>query len=157
MEPDPIKIWQHIHGASAHFPIALMSMSFLFDLGGVVLRRPAWRTVGFWCLLVAAVVSVPLILSGFTGQLGWFHQDKWEADKMLVHRNVALAAGVLIFILTAWRASRERHHLSGAATPREHEIGMRAGELAAYLVILALSTVAVGYTGWLGAYVARGY
>lgn len=145
MEPteDAIKLWQHIHGASSHFPIALIIASFLFDFGSVLFKRPTWRIVGFWTLFTAAVVAVPTMLSGFTGLNGWFHVEKWDAASQLTHRNVAIGASILLLVLVGWRIARKD--------------GMAKGELAAYLLLAAILTGAIGYVGYLGAYVARGY
>ena len=149
MKDDPILFWQHVHGASSHFPIAMMVASLFFDFGALVLRRrdavqgAAWRHVAFWTLLIAAAVSVPTILSGLAGQLGWFGIKPWDAERMVLHRNVALIAGGFVIAMAIWRTAR-RDRLAG-------------GEFAAYLAILLLASIGIGYTGYLGAYVARGY
>ena len=143
---DPIALWKHIHGASAHFPIAMMMVSFAFDYGAILFRRPNWRTVGFWTLIVAAVLSVPTILSGLWGQLGWFGVDKWEATSVLVHRNVSLFGGGVVLLLAIWRSLR-----------RDSREDLKGGEWITYLVALIFATAAIGYTGYLGAYVKEGY
>ena len=143
-EPDPMKLWQHVHGASSHFPIALIIVAVLFEIGAVLWKKPTWRTVGFWAVIVAAVLAVPTTLSGLTGQLGWFEFDKWEAEHLILHRNVSLWGGGAILLLAIWRVVRAKNT-------------MKPGELAAYLIALIGATGAIGYTGWLGAYVARGY
>jgi uncharacterized membrane protein len=143
LDEDPIKLWQHIHGASSHFPVAGIILSFLFDLGATLFRRPNWRHVGFWTLIATAIVSVPAVVSGLSAQLGWFGVDKWQADHLLIHRNVALGGAGLALLLALWRVAR-RDDLKG-------------GEWIAYLVLAAVATGLLGYTGFLGAYVARGY
>lgn len=140
---DPIKIWQHLHGASSHFPIALMIASFLFDLGSLLFKRPSWRIVGFWTLFTSVVVLPMAILSGFTGYLGWFGFSKWDAAGLVLHRNLSLVGAGVLFALAVWRM-RRRDALKGA-------------EFAAYLVLAALAMGVISYTGYAGAYVARGY
>jgi len=140
---DPIKFWQHIHGASSHFPIALLIFAWLFDVGGTILGRREWRVIGFWAVIAAAVISFPAIGSGLTGQLGWFGAKTWEAESLILHRNVALASGGLSQVLAIWRIIRGSK-ISG-------------GEWIFYLVLLTAGVGIVGYTGFLGAYVARGY
>ncbi len=166
MEEDPIKLWQHIHGATAHFPIALIIVSFLFDIGALIFKQPArpgvsedrdttvknpaWRSVAFWTLIIAALGCIPLVISGLAGQIGWFGiSGLTEANpessvlNKFGHRNVALAGSGLAIALAIWRSAR-RDKFKGA-------------EFAVYLVLLTLATVAIGWAGYLGAYVAKGY
>lgn len=143
-EPDPIKLWQHVHGASSHFPIALIIVAILFEMGAILFKKPTWRVVGFWAVIVAAVLAVPTVLSGLTGQLGWFGVTKWDAEHLILHRNVSLWGGGAIVLLALWRVLREK-------------TGMNPGEFVAYLLALAAATGAIGYTGYLGAYVQSGY
>jgi uncharacterized membrane protein len=134
---DPIKLWQHIHGATAHFPIAMMIVALIFDLGAIIFKRETWRAVGFWCLMVAAIVSIPLVISGLAGANGWFGIEKWD------DRNLALAGSGLAIVLALWRAGR-RDRLKGP-------------EWGIFIALLIASVGIIGYTGYLGAYVARGY
>ncbi len=142
-EEDPLKLWQHIHGASVHFTIALAFVSIVFDLGATLFRRADWKTVGFWALIVATVLSVPALLTGLTGQLGWFHAEPWTSEKMPLHRLLAfIGSGILLLLVILRIGLKER--LKGPA----------------WVVYLALSLAAaalIGWTGYLGAYVARGY
>jgi uncharacterized membrane protein len=140
---DDIKLWQHIHGACTHFPIAGMVLAFLFDYGSMVFRRPNWRTVSFWTLIAAAVVAVPAILSGLTGQLGWFGVTPWPADHLLAHRNAALIGGGAAIVLALWRVLRRD--------------ALKGGEWIAYLCLMTLATGVFAYTGFLGGYVVHGY
>jgi uncharacterized membrane protein len=142
-EEDPIKLWQHIHGASAHFPIALLIVSVLFDIGSSWKKHAGWRTVGFWAIIVAAIVAVPALASGLSAYFGWFGIH-WEGDKiMLLHRNIALGAGGTCIALALWRSIR-------------HD-DLKGGTWVVYLGLAILSMLGIGYTGYLGAYVAQGY
>ncbi len=139
---DSIQLWQHLHGACAHFPIVGILLAFCFDYGSTLFRRPQWRIVGFWTLTAGALVSIPTVLSGLTGQNGWFGVDKWDSAKMPLHRNLALFSAGTALILLIWRTVR-KDKLQGA-------------EWFAYLVILLIATAAISYTGYLGAYVQIG-
>ncbi len=142
LKTDPISLWEHVHGASSHFPIAMMFVSFAFDLGAIVFRNRNWRTVGFWTLIVAAIIAVPTILSGLTGLYGWFGFEKWDSKTMLLHRNLALFSGGAVILLALWRGLRR------------DKLGK--GEFIAYMIIVTAATAGIGYTGYLGAYVAQG-
>ena len=144
---DPIKLWQHLHGASSHFPIVGMMLAMAFDFGATLFRRPTWRVVGFWTLFAAAVIAVPAVISGLWGQQGWFGVTPAltlnPQSSVLFHRNVALFGAGAAILLSLWRIVRRD--------------ALKGGEWAAYLVILLLATGAIGYTGYLGSYIARGY
>lgn len=148
-DPDPMKFWQHVHGASSHFPIALVIVAVFFELGAIVLKKTSWRLVGFWSVVLAAVASVPTVLSGLTGQLGWLGNGESAttlagSEYVILHRNVSLWGGGAILLLALWRVLREKS-------------GMKQGELSLYLVALVAAMGAIGYTGYLGAYVGKGY
>ena len=151
-QEDPIALWQHLHGASVHFALALAIVSFLFDLGSKVLRKPEWRTVGFWSLVVAVVLSLPALFSGLWGQLGWFKVEPWPAESILLHRNLAIGGSAGLAVLLLWRGLTRDFGVRTAPTERKGDT--------VYLVYILLSFVTalvIGYTGYLGGYVARGY
>jgi uncharacterized membrane protein len=131
-----VSIWYHLHGAFTHFPIALALVSFAFDLAGAVLRRPSFRTVGFWTLLVAAATAVAAVATGL------IVSREWSAGSMLTHRNTAFVAGGLLVVLALWRGLK-RDELTG-------------WNFTAYLVAVAAAAAAVGFTGWLGGNVVMG-
>jgi uncharacterized membrane protein len=144
---DPVKLWQHLHGAAAHFPIACIMVALAFDYGSQIFKQPQWRTVSFWCMIVASVVAIPLIFSGFAGQLGWKFlgaDTPWETldHAVELHRNIALAGSITTMLLTIWRTVRRDQFTKG--------------QWGAYLAIATLATGAIGFTGYLGAYVRSG-
>jgi uncharacterized membrane protein len=135
----------------------MMFASLAFEFGAVIFRKPSWRVVGFWTLIVAAVLCVPTILSGLTGLWGWFHVDPYmskPSDTLLKHRNVALIAGIIVVLMAIWRtASIERKH---AKALNGETVAIPRAEFAVYLVVLILATAGIGWAGYLGAYVAQG-
>jgi uncharacterized membrane protein len=144
---DPVKLWQHLHGASAHFPIACLMMALAFDYGSQIFRQPQWRVVSFWCMVVASVVAFPLAFSGFAGQLGWKFlgaDGPWETldHAVELHRNTALFGAITTLLLTLWRIRRRDEFTKE--------------KWAAYLAIATIATMAIGFTGYLGAYVRSG-
>lgn len=154
-QEDPIKLWQHLHGATIHFALALALVSAAFDLGSKLFQKKEWRTVGFWSLVVAVVLSVPAIISGLWGQLGWFglkDDERWQAEHLLAHRNVALIGSAALLLLLLWRTFTGDFGISRSTYDRKGQ-----GAYTLYLVLIVLAAGAMGYTGYLGGYVARGY
>jgi uncharacterized membrane protein len=146
---DPIKFWQHIHGASVHFPIALIICAFLFDFGSTLFKRETWKIVGFWCLIAAAIVALPASISGLAGHIGWFgvkpDPDTYDFTNVglsLGHRNLALVGTGIAILLAIWRTARRD--------------ALKKGEWAAYLILLFGATFSIGVAGFLGAYVRMG-
>ena len=154
-QEDPIKLWQHLHGASVHFALALTLVSFVFDLGSKIFGKKEWRMVGFWALVVAVTLALPAIFSGFWGQLGWFRIEKWEAESLLPHRNFALGGSIGIALLLIWRSATRDFGVARAARVELNRKGDRL--YLGYLVLMLAATIAIGYTGYLGSYVARTY
>lgn len=152
-QEDPLKLWQHLHGASVHFALALTLVSFAFDLMSKLFGKKEWRTVGFWALIVAVSLALPAVFSGFWGQLGWFRAEKWEADHLLPHRNFALGGTIGITLLLLWRAVTQDFGITRAT------LDHRSNRLSyvIYLALMLVAAVAIGYTGYLGSYVARTY
>jgi uncharacterized membrane protein len=105
--------WARIHGGTTHFPIALLVVSVVFDHAGFwwragELRRRDFRSLGFYCLLIAAAASPVAVVSGLalskgivlgTGMLALHHYFIWPAFGLLI----ALAVWRLV---TRERASR---------------------------------------------------
>jgi uncharacterized membrane protein len=140
---DPIISWQHIHGASTHFPIALLAVSLFFDLGALAFRQTGWRTAAFYTLILGTIAAIPACLSGLTGGNGWFGNDAWTSGPINNHRLISLIASGVALLLTLWRCLRRDK--------------LERGELVVYLIIMAFVVAGVGYAGWLGAYVAGIY
>ena len=154
-QEDPIKLWQHLHGASVHFALALSLVSVAFDVGSKLFGKKEWRTVGFWSLVVAVCLALPAILSGLWGQLGWFKADPWvtePAEHLFRHRNFALGGSITLLLLLLWRSATSDFGVAQSSRDR------KAGQTyVVYLVVAVLAAAAMGYTGYLGGYVARGY
>jgi uncharacterized membrane protein/cytochrome c2 len=124
--------WVEVHGATTHFPIALLLVACLLDLGAIWARKPAWREAAL-LLLVLAVASLPIsLLSGYlTGReyarapVGY--QNHWMA---------AVATSIFATALLAWRL-KARDQLARTA---------RFGAIA----LMMSCAVTVSYTGFVG-------
>ncbi len=54
----PARLWQHLHGATTHSPIALVFVAAAFDTGALLFTKKNWRTAGYWTR-IAAVIKLP--------------------------------------------------------------------------------------------------
>jgi uncharacterized membrane protein len=89
--------WDKLHGATTHFPIALLLFSTLCDFVSVTFKKLPFarglRIVSFYGLAVAALGSLGAVVSGIAlakgdlwgrGYLGWHHRFVWPAFGLLV-------------------------------------------------------------------------
>jgi uncharacterized membrane protein len=89
--------WDKLHGATTHFPIALLLFSTLCDVVSVTFKKLPFarglRLVSFYGLAVAALGSLGAVVSGIAltkgdlwgrGYLGWHHRFVWPAFGLLV-------------------------------------------------------------------------
>jgi uncharacterized membrane protein len=90
-------LWVKVHGATTHFPLALVLCSAACDVVGFALGdRPVGRdlhAVGYWTILFGAIGSVPAVFSGIVmtkgsvlghGALRWHHLFVWPAFALLI-------------------------------------------------------------------------
>ncbi len=144
--------WQHLHGASTHFPIVLIMLAVVFDVGAILFKKESWRTVAFWCFLLGALFSIPSILTGLSGINGWLgvkEEEKWFIDpgskgEQFVnrHRLMAFIFGGSSIVLALWRAA-VKDKLKG---------------LPFYVWLLLAVVVAggIGFVGFLGGAITHG-
>lgn len=96
-------IWAKLHGASTHFPIALMLASTLCD--GIALRchdpetRWNFRFAGSVMIGLATLGSYAAIATGLVMTRG----QLWGHDALLHHHQFVWPAFVLMTGLAAWR------------------------------------------------------
>jgi uncharacterized membrane protein len=128
--------WDKLHGATTHFPIALLLFSTLCDFVSVTFKKLPFarglRVVSLYGLAVAALGSLGAVVSGIAltkgdlwgrGYLGWHHRFVWPAFGLLV-------------ALAVWR-SVVRDEIS------------RVG-LCLYLVLMLLASGFVAAAGYFG-------
>jgi uncharacterized membrane protein len=118
--------WDKLHGAMTHFPIALLLVSTACDFGATAFKRLPFarelRTVSFYGLMVAALASVGVVVSGIAltkgdmwgrGDFGWHHRFVWPAFGLLVAlavwrivvRDAMSRTGLCLYLLLMLLAS----------------------------------------------------
>jgi len=97
-------LWSKLHGASTHFPIALILVSAFCDTVRFLSRddefRRKLRFAGTLSLALGAVGSYGAVLSG----LIIAHWQIWGHETLLRHHQFVWPAFALMTGLAAWRA-----------------------------------------------------
>ncbi len=96
-----------LHPALAHFPLALLLVSVVFDLLGYLLKRPTLRAVGFWNLLAGVLGGGAAAYSGLLAERELLGSDI-PADLVGAHREAGLAALAIFALLLLVRLFRGR-------------------------------------------------
>jgi uncharacterized membrane protein len=102
---DP-SVWNKLHGATTHFPIALVMASLLFDLIGCLVpddphktRRAGFHAAGFYTLTLAALGAVGAVISGLLITAG----KLWGHGAVARHHAFVWPAFGLLLALAVWR------------------------------------------------------
>ncbi|HEY3332608.1 MAG TPA: DUF2231 domain-containing protein [Capsulimonadaceae bacterium] len=127
--------WIEFHGAVTHFPVALILVGFLFEIGAPLFKKPEWRVVSFWCLTVGALGSIGALASGWLGAAG-VYRDASLPQIVVTHRLFAFVTAITAIAHVAVRIVKKDK--------------LEAGVAASALLLLLVATAAVSYTGFLG-------
>ena len=127
-------LFNHVHSATTHFPIALLFVSVGMDYFAG--KRPGLRS-GAWLLLVLGTLgTIAATVTGLVAHLAY------EDDSILLsaidrHQYLGFATTALFVGLTAWRWRSMRR-------------GGDAGGTRVYLLVALAGLVVLGLTGFLG-------
>jgi uncharacterized membrane protein len=139
MEEDPLKIWQHVHGASVHFPLAMAVAALVARIAPTRFLAEHRESFIRLSIIAGAVISIPAVCSGLAAMNGWFGIEPWVAGHLVGHRNSALVGSILLIMLA------------------QLQIIVKEPPRWLTTLILVISALAMAYAGFLGGYVARGY
>lgn len=96
-------LWAKAHGATTHFPLALVLCSGALDAAGFVLAgRPIVRDLhagGYWTMLLGALGTVPAVFSGLLMTKG----SVLGHGALRMHHLFVWPAFALILGLATWR------------------------------------------------------
>ena len=147
---DPLRLWQHLHGATTHFPITLVFVSAAFDAGALLFKKANWRTVGYWTLIVTVIMLVPAMASGLygiyvdaNGKATYAAEGYNHARTILWHRNMSFAATAFLIIPAIWR------------TVKRDDLATAAHIVCLLFVLIGVAFISV--VGYNGGYIPRGY
>lgn len=97
------EIWPKIHGATVHFPIALVLCSGALDALGFLFpglaSRRGLHAAGYWTMVLGAVGTVPAVVSGLVMSKGVMLGH----DTLRLHHLFVWPAFALIVGAATWR------------------------------------------------------
>ena len=94
------------HVVLIHFPIALLLTAVGFDFAAEWLKKPVLATVARYNLLVAAVATVPVVL---TGLLAWQWQLEGHKLKGILLQHLVLGGLSSLLIWVVWWMHASEH------------------------------------------------
>ena len=127
-------LFNHVHGAINHFPIALLFVSAGLDF--VAGKRPHLRSTAWLLLVLGTLGAIAATVSGLLAHLA-YEDDPIFLSAIEVHQYLAFATTALFVVLAAWRW-------------RSLRLGSDVGGTRSYLALVLLGLVVLGVTGFLG-------
>jgi uncharacterized membrane protein len=91
-----------LHPIVVHFVIAMGLIAFVFDIIGIVARRPALFEVSFWNLLFATVAIFVAILFGQV-EAGLANPYGASRDILSLHTTLGWSLAGVLSVLSGWR------------------------------------------------------
>jgi uncharacterized membrane protein len=92
------------HPLLTHFPIALLSVSFAFNLIGVFLKSEQLQWVGWWSQLSGTIGLAATVISGLFAKAGVSIPEAAQST-FESHEQMAFLVTVLAMALLLWRVS----------------------------------------------------
>ena len=124
----------HVHGATTHFPIALLFVSAGLDV--FARRWPGLRPAA-WLLLVLGTLGAVLgTLTGLAAHLAYENVERLH-DPIERHQNLGFATTAIFLGLAAWRW-------------RSLRLSKDVGGTRLYLILMLVGLAVLGLTGLLG-------
>jgi uncharacterized membrane protein len=123
-----------VHPALTDFPVALWTVSILWDIVGIVHGDPIWGKMAFWCIAVGLLAAVP---TAVTGLLDYTAIPQG-------HRALTTALWHMIAVLVAACAFAASLFLRGLPGQTAH------APVAITLGLSLFGLIWLGVGGWLG-------
>jgi uncharacterized membrane protein len=93
---------ENIHPLVVHFPIALLSVFFVLDLVGTLVKKPQWRQVASSFLYLGTLAALFTVIAGLIAEDSVAHGGNIHAI-MEKHEELGMAILSLATALSAWR------------------------------------------------------
>jgi len=103
----------NLHPLFVHFPIALLTLFYLFDLGGTVFSKSTWRHIAGWFLYSGTLFAAFTVAAGLLAAASVAHGGDVHVI-MENHEHLGISVLSLASALAAWRWLAKQE-ISGAA------------------------------------------
>lgn len=102
-----IEIIPNWHPLLVHFTVALLSISALLYLAGLVFKKPNLLVVARWNLWIGALATILTVIAGFDAYNSIPHDGPLHAA-MTDHKNWALVTASIFGLLALWALFKHR-------------------------------------------------
>jgi uncharacterized membrane protein len=99
--------WPRLHAALNDLPTALLLTAVFFDLVSVISRRPPFRQVGFWTMVVGTLGAGAAVISGLQAEEHIAHGEAVHRV-MGTHERLAFVTLGVFGVVLLWRIVREK-------------------------------------------------
>jgi uncharacterized membrane protein len=92
-----------LHPALVHFPVALWSVTWAWDVLGAWTGSEVWWQTGFWCLVAGTIMALPAAVAGAMdfAALGERHPAERTALRHMMLMGTALAVFIAALVVRA--------------------------------------------------------
>ena len=122
-----------LHAALNDLPPALLPMSVLFDLLGLVFKRESLKAAGFWTLVFGVIGTAAAITSGLLAEDAVQHSEQAH-EIMETHETLAFIVLAIFGVLAIWRIVRR-----GVWRDKEQPVTLTAGVIGVAILVYAAS------------------
>ena len=130
-----------LHVAIVHFPIALALCAVLADLLWLATRKDIFRNAGIYCLVLAAISALPVIITGLIEAWGRQFGGNYLFT-VTVHKYLGITSFVIAVLASVIRLScRQR---------------MKKWWLICYCILMLALAVCIAITGHYGGMLVHG-
>jgi uncharacterized membrane protein len=122
-----------LHAALNDLPPALLPLSIVFDLLGMLLKRESLRAAAFWTLVFGVLGTGAAIASGLVAEDVVQHSEQAHLI-MATHKTLAFIVLAIFGLLALWRILRR-----GVWTEKEQPIALTAGVIGVAILVYTAS------------------
>lgn len=125
--------WPRFHAAVNDLPPALLPLSVLFDLLGIVFKRESLKAAAFWTLVFGVLGTAAAIFAGLMAEDVVQHSEQAHVI-MDTHKTLAFIVLAIFGLLAIWRIVRR-----GVWNEKEQPIALTAGVIGIAILLYTAS------------------
>ena len=130
-----------LHVVIVHFPIALAICAALADLLWLVTRKDSFKNAGMYCLVLAAISAIPVVITGLIETWGLDYSGDYLFT-VTVHKYLGIASFIIAVLAAGLRLGfRQR---------------MKKWWLAGYCVLMLALVICIAITAHFGGMLVHG-